>query len=144
MQKWSIYDTAYLTAIFLAFTNSGRQPVSGVPWPPTVYCSYNVRISCRISAVFSCPMKLQKYPMDVQTCPLMFESCKLISSPCVDCVLGVYICGSTGDWEHVCVLYMWMYRWLRARMRAWVRTRMLCKTVNRLPPATFSHHYPQI
>jgi cation transporter family protein len=28
----------------------------------------------KISAVFSCPMKLQKYPLDVQSCPLMFES----------------------------------------------------------------------
>jgi len=30
----------------------------------------------RISAVLSCPMKLQKYPLDVQVCPIKIESCK--------------------------------------------------------------------
>ena len=31
----------------------------------------------RISAILSCPMKLQKYPLDTQKCPMMFESCEL-------------------------------------------------------------------
>jgi len=31
----------------------------------------------RVTAQFSCPMRLQSYPMDTQGCPLRIESCKI-------------------------------------------------------------------
>jgi len=36
----------------------------------------DVVVGFRISAVLSCPMKLQKYPLDTQVCPIKIESCE--------------------------------------------------------------------
>lgn len=40
----------------------------------TVNCTGHVWYVTRITATFSCPMKLQLYPMDTQSCPMQFES----------------------------------------------------------------------